>query len=454
MATVPRAVHLARPFDADPAPVRARTPRMLVGVQGILSPCASPAAPSTASARSPTSSAAARTRPSRWRRWPGATTCRRSSSSRSWRRSSTAASSGRRSARAAATRWPTTRRRSRSGRVIRLLDGALAPLTCVSLRYYATCSCPDEATCSLRDVMLDVRDAMLAILDEQTLADLAARPGRASIDPARHPRGGPRGTASLSRRCRPADNASRPGRGRVLPADRGIESASPPPREEPPPDDRLRPSARDAFAAFVGFGRGIWLFPLDTMFRTVGLRYGWLKALFTAAPPPLIRGIGRLRAERAAWRASRRVPAYGRYLEESGVDVAGAVPARDPAPPAGDRQEVVRRPLRPARALRRRGGPLPGHDDRRIERLDGDAVQLDPRPQGTRGRASQHRVLRPLRVRDRAARDDQRVLDGRVGRRDEHEHGDDAPRHRQVGRPRRRQDPLDARATSARRTAS
>ena len=70
------------------------------------------------------------------------------------------------------------------GRVIRLLDGALAPLPCVSLRYYERCSCPDEATCALRDVMLDVRDAMLAILDEQSLADLAARPGRASIDPA------------------------------------------------------------------------------------------------------------------------------------------------------------------------------------------------------------------------------------------------------------------------------
>jgi Rrf2 family protein len=69
------------------------------------------------------------------------------------------------------------------GRVIRLLDGALAPLSCVSLRYYARCSCPDEATCSLRDVMLDVRDATLAILDQETLADLAARPGRASIDP-------------------------------------------------------------------------------------------------------------------------------------------------------------------------------------------------------------------------------------------------------------------------------
>lgn len=69
------------------------------------------------------------------------------------------------------------------GRVIRLLDGALAPLSCVSLRFYGPCSCPDEATCALRDLMLDVRDATLAILDEQSLADLAAREGRASIDP-------------------------------------------------------------------------------------------------------------------------------------------------------------------------------------------------------------------------------------------------------------------------------
>jgi len=69
------------------------------------------------------------------------------------------------------------------GRVIRLLDGALAPLPCVSLRYYGRCSCPDEATCPLRDVMLDVRDAMLEILDRETLADVAEREGRASIDP-------------------------------------------------------------------------------------------------------------------------------------------------------------------------------------------------------------------------------------------------------------------------------
>jgi DNA-binding IscR family transcriptional regulator len=69
------------------------------------------------------------------------------------------------------------------GRVVRLLDGALAPLPCVSLRYYGRCSCPDEATCPLRDVMIDVRDAMLEILDKETLAELAARPGQASIDP-------------------------------------------------------------------------------------------------------------------------------------------------------------------------------------------------------------------------------------------------------------------------------
>ncbi len=69
------------------------------------------------------------------------------------------------------------------GRIVRLLDGALAPMSCVSLRYYEPCSCPDEAACPLRDAMIDVRDAMLEVLDRETLAQLAARTGRASIDP-------------------------------------------------------------------------------------------------------------------------------------------------------------------------------------------------------------------------------------------------------------------------------
>ncbi|TFG69458.1 MAG: phenylacetate--CoA ligase family protein [Thermomicrobiales bacterium] len=93
------------------------------------------------------------------------------------------------------------------------------------------------------------------------------------------------------------------------------------------PDSLLgRRTARTALASFVGVGRGVWLFPLDTIFRTVGLRYGWLNAFFRATPPQLMRGIGRLRAERAAWRAARRVPAYGRYLATSGVDVRGLFP--------------------------------------------------------------------------------------------------------------------------------
>jgi Rrf2 family protein len=69
------------------------------------------------------------------------------------------------------------------GRVIRLLDGALAPIGCVSLRYYEPCTCPSEAECPLRDLMIDVRDALLTVLDRETIADLAARPGVASLDP-------------------------------------------------------------------------------------------------------------------------------------------------------------------------------------------------------------------------------------------------------------------------------
>ena len=72
-------------------------------------------------------------------------------------------------------------------------------------------------------------------------------------------------------------------------------------------------------ASVVGVGRGLWLFPLDVTFKTVGLRYGWLKALFERTPAWILAGLGQLRAERAAWRAVRNVPAYRRFLQDAGV---------------------------------------------------------------------------------------------------------------------------------------
>jgi len=58
------------------------------------------------------------------------------------------------------------------GAVIRLIDGPLAPISCVSTTAYAPCSCPDEAHCGLRMLMLDVRNALSRILDGRLLADV------------------------------------------------------------------------------------------------------------------------------------------------------------------------------------------------------------------------------------------------------------------------------------------
>lgn len=62
--------------------------------------------------------------------------------------------------------------RVKLGAVIRLLDGPLAPIACVSQTDYRRCTCPDEAHCGLRMVMLDVRNAITRILDRYTLAQI------------------------------------------------------------------------------------------------------------------------------------------------------------------------------------------------------------------------------------------------------------------------------------------
>ncbi len=62
--------------------------------------------------------------------------------------------------------------RIKFGAVIRLIDGPLAPIRCVSQTSYARCSCPDEVHCGLRMLMFDVRNAISTVLDRFTLADI------------------------------------------------------------------------------------------------------------------------------------------------------------------------------------------------------------------------------------------------------------------------------------------
>jgi Rrf2 family protein len=60
-------------------------------------------------------------------------------------------------------------------RVLRILDGPLAPIPCASLTFYSPCEdCPDPDTCATRRVMREVRDAIAAVLEARTVADLAA----------------------------------------------------------------------------------------------------------------------------------------------------------------------------------------------------------------------------------------------------------------------------------------
>lgn len=56
--------------------------------------------------------------------------------------------------------------------VVRLIDGKLAPIACASETCYARCTCPDEEHCGLRMLMIDVRNAIVSILERYTLHDV------------------------------------------------------------------------------------------------------------------------------------------------------------------------------------------------------------------------------------------------------------------------------------------
>ncbi len=59
------------------------------------------------------------------------------------------------------------------GEVIRALDGAIAPVDCVSKISYRPCS--EEVTCVIRGVMMDIRNAITDVLDTVTFADMCKR---------------------------------------------------------------------------------------------------------------------------------------------------------------------------------------------------------------------------------------------------------------------------------------
>ncbi|WP_297761022.1 Rrf2 family transcriptional regulator [uncultured Muriicola sp.] len=57
--------------------------------------------------------------------------------------------------------------------VMRVLEGPIAMVSCVSLNFYEKCEdCPDEQSCSVHKLMLKVRDSALDVYRNTTLADL------------------------------------------------------------------------------------------------------------------------------------------------------------------------------------------------------------------------------------------------------------------------------------------
>ena len=57
--------------------------------------------------------------------------------------------------------------------VMRILEGPIAMVPCVSLNYYEPCAdCVDETQCAVHNLMLEVRDNTLKIFNNRTLLDI------------------------------------------------------------------------------------------------------------------------------------------------------------------------------------------------------------------------------------------------------------------------------------------
>lgn len=104
------------------------------------------------------------------------------------------------------------------GEIIRITDGPLALVPCVSRTAYRRCEdCKDEAACAINRVMAVVRDETARILDATTLADVLNGDGTAflpEVAPAENadedadaptPGAAPRAAAALAHGAHPAE---------------------------------------------------------------------------------------------------------------------------------------------------------------------------------------------------------------------------------------------------------
>ncbi|SRR6266550_622301 len=67
--------------------------------------------------------------------------------------------------------------------VVRHVEGALAPVSCVSERFYEKCSCPDESRCAIRAAMKEIREAVVKVAERVTLAELCERSRALQAEP-------------------------------------------------------------------------------------------------------------------------------------------------------------------------------------------------------------------------------------------------------------------------------
>src|ERR1051326_6814387 len=67
--------------------------------------------------------------------------------------------------------------------VVRHIEGAMAPVSCVSEKFYEKCPCPDEPRCAIRSVMKEIRQAIVNIAERVTIAELCERSRKLRQDP-------------------------------------------------------------------------------------------------------------------------------------------------------------------------------------------------------------------------------------------------------------------------------